>query len=303
MKTSLDHLPESKQRDVSIIVKVLRESFEAVTGQGTSQAKITGRILKIILFGSHAKGSWVDDPENGYVSDYDVLVIVNNEKLVEEYRIWGDAEERIGLKVSAPFSLIVHSLSDVNDRLKEGHYFFKDIRQDGILLYDGNQKPLALPGHLSVEEERAIAERHFEQWFESASRFFFNFKQNFEKGWEKEAAFELHQATERFLSCTLLVFTNYRPKTHNIKHLHALCTEQEPRLMPLFPQDSKFNRRCFGLLKRAYVEARYSEHYKITEDELTWLAEQVAELQELTETVCRERVARLAAASNEAVQD
>ena len=303
MKTSLDHLPESKQRDVSVIVQVLRESFEAVTGQGTSQAKVTGRILKIILFGSHAKGSWVDDPENGYVSDYDVLVIVNNEKLVEEYRIWGAAEERIGLKVSAPFSLIVHSLADVNERLKEGHYFFKDIRQDGILLYDGNSKPLALPGNLSAEEEHAIAERHFEQWFKSAVSFLTDFGHCMDRSDYKKAAFELHQATERFLSCTLLVFTNYRPKTHNIKHLHALCTEQESRLMPLFPQDSKFNRRCFGLLKSAYVEARYSEHYKITEEELAWLAEQVAQLQALTETVCRERVARLAAGSDEVVPD
>lgn len=294
MKTSLDYLPETKQHDVSVIAQVLRESFEAVTGQGTSQAKVTGRILKIILFGSHAKGSWVDDPENGYVSDYDVLVIVNNEKLVEEYRIWGAAEERIGLKVSAPFSLIVHSLADVNERLKEGHYFFKDIRQDGILLYDGNHKPLALPGNLSAEEEHAIAERHFEQWFHSAVEFVEFSGIARDKGYLKKAAFELHQATERFFSCILLVFTNYRPKTHNIKHLHALCIEQESRLMPLFPQDSKFNRRCFGLLKSAYVEARYSEHYRITEEELAWLAGQVGQLQELTETVCRERVARLA---------
>jgi hypothetical protein len=41
-------------------------------------------------------------------------------------------------------------------------------------------------------------------------------------------------------------------------------------------------------LKRAYVEARYSAHYKITEAELVWLGEQVAALLSLTETACCE---------------
>jgi len=290
MKTSLDHLPEQKQQDLQTIVRVLRDEFEAVTSRGTSKPKITGRILKIILFGSHAKDTWVDDPKNGYVSDYDVLVIVNNEKLVDEYRIWSAAEERIERKVTTPFSLIVHSLTDVNAQLKEGHYFFKDIRQDGVLLYDTNRKPLVTPGNLSPEEGKVIAGRHYDQWFNSAVSFLTDFGHGMDRKDYKKAAFELHQAVERFLSCTLLVCTNYRPKTHDIKHLFALCIQQEPRFIPLFPQDTKFNRRCFELLKRAYVDARYSEHYKITEEELTWLAERVEMLQTLTEEVCNRKV-------------
>jgi HEPN domain-containing protein len=114
-----------------------------------------------------------------------------------------------------------------------------------------------------------------------------------DRGDYKKAAFELHQANERFLSCTLLVYTNYRPKTHNLKRLLALCVQQEPRFNSLFPRDTKHHRRCFELLKRAYVEARYSEHYKITEEELRWLGEQVVALQSLTEAVCREKIAGL----------
>jgi predicted transcriptional regulator len=41
------------------------------------------------------------------------------------------------------------------------------------------------------------------------------------------------------------------------------------------------------------VEARYSEHYSITKEELVWLGDQVADLQRLTETVCRERIVGL----------
>jgi HEPN domain-containing protein len=222
-----------------------------------------------------------------------VLVIVNHQKLVEDYRFWHRVEEQVQEAVTAPFSPIVHSLTEVNDQLTKGHYFFKDIRQDGILLYDGNHKQLVVPGNLSSAEAKEIAKNHFEQWFNSAISFRLNYGHGMDRSDFKNAAFELHQATERFLSCALLVYTNYRPKTHNLKRLLALCVQQEPRFSSLFPRDTKHHRRCFELLKRAYVEARYSEHYKITEEELRWLGEQVVALQSLTEAVCREKIAGL----------
>lgn len=46
----------------------------------------------------------------------------------------------------------------------------------------------------------------------------------------------------------------------------------------------------FELLRQAYVNARYSPHYKISEKELTWLIERVSWLRELVEGVCRERL-------------
>ncbi|MBB3132478.1 putative nucleotidyltransferase [Rhizobium pisi] len=51
---------------------------------GTAEFKKRGRILKIILFGSYAKGGWVDEPftMKGYRSDFDLLIIVNNRKLL-----------------------------------------------------------------------------------------------------------------------------------------------------------------------------------------------------------------------------
>jgi predicted nucleotidyltransferase len=37
----------------------------------------------IVLFGSHARGDWVDDHETGYHSDYDVLVVVDTPEMGE----------------------------------------------------------------------------------------------------------------------------------------------------------------------------------------------------------------------------
>ena len=109
MKTSLDHLPEAKQQDVQTIVTLLRNKFDTYLASRTGK-KASHLILKIILFGSHAKGTWVDDPQNGYISDYDILIIVNNDSLVEEYGLWGTAADMIQRRINSPLSLIIHSL-------------------------------------------------------------------------------------------------------------------------------------------------------------------------------------------------
>ncbi len=292
MKTSIDHLPEAKQQELQTIVTLLRDEFDAYLQSKPSLPK-DNSIAKIILFGSHAKGSWVNDPENGYISDYDILVLLNGETLVEEYALWNRVEDEIQRRISAPLSLIIHSLEDVSNRLLQGHYFFKDIREQGIELYSGIKKALRQPGNLTAEEQKAIAEKHFKQWYESAAEFLDTYSYDRGKGRLKKSAFELHQATERFYGCTLLVLTNYLPKTHNIKQLRNFCCDQDQRFQATFPGTHQFNRRCFQRLKRAYVEARYSEHFEITEEELDWLAEEVEKLKQLTEACCKEKIAKI----------
>jgi uncharacterized protein len=43
-------------------------------------------------------------------------------------------------------------------------------------------------------------------------------------------------------------------------------------------------------LKRAYIEARYSSAYRITKDQLEYLAQRVRKLQELTKKICAARI-------------
>jgi hypothetical protein len=49
----------------------------------------------------------------------------------------------------------------------------------------------------------------------------------------------------------------------------------------------------FQKLKAAYIKARYSKHYRINEDELTWLGERVEALGRAVETICAERLEAL----------
>ncbi|CAH2408248.1 hypothetical protein MES5069_660032 [Mesorhizobium escarrei] len=59
MKTSIDHLPEHKQEELARAVEILHAEFEDALAESSADWKKSGRILKIILFGSYARGDWV----------------------------------------------------------------------------------------------------------------------------------------------------------------------------------------------------------------------------------------------------
>ena len=87
--------------------------------------------------------------------------------------------------------------------------------------------------------------------------------------------------------------TLYSGKAHNLAFLRKKAEAIDPRLAEAWPRETKFERRCFELLREAYVKARYSEHYKISAEELAWLTERVDVLRGLTVAVCQERLGQL----------
>jgi len=296
MKTDLDHLPERKRRELEQVVKILFEEFEdALAGRNAPHRK-AGRILKVILFGSYARGDWVEDPVGGYFSDFDLLVVVNHDELADVAEYWTAAEDHlvrdyvVTKRLKTQVGFIVHSLTDVNRQLKHGRYFFTDIVRDGIALYEAPDHPFAHPEPLSEETALAEARGYFDEWFPSGKAFLRSAEFMKEEGRPKEAAFLLHQSAERLYHCLLLVRTLYSPKSHKLNFLRDLCEELDPRLVAAWPRDTKFNQRCFELLRRAYVDARYSPHYKITPEELAWLIERVTTLQDLVRQACDERL-------------
>ncbi len=53
---------------------------------------------------------------------------------------------------------------------------------------------------------------------------------------------------------------------------------------------TKLHRQAFDRLRRAYVEARYSAEYTVSDEELAWLVERVTRLQEIVGTICQDRL-------------
>lgn len=300
MKSSLDHLPEGKRQELAQVVKILFEEFEdALAGRNAPHRK-AGRILKVVLYGSYATGKWVDDPKSGYRSDYDLLVVVNHEELTDVAEYWVKADDHLRRAyeithgLTAPAHFIVHDLADVNAQLKRGRPFFVDIARDGVALYEAPDHPFAPSEPLSPSEALDEAQGHYAQWFDSAEGFFeqAKFAAANERG--KIAAFELHQATERLYHCVLLVLTLYSPKSHKLNFLRGRAEALAPELIAAWPRETRSDQRAWELLRRAYVDARYSRHYKISPDELAWLTARIGVLQALVKQLCDARLAELA---------
>jgi predicted nucleotidyltransferase/HEPN domain-containing protein len=301
MRTDLDHLPTAKQRELERVVEILFEEFEEARGLSTQEWKKKGRILKIILYGSYARGGWVDEPHTakGYQSDFDLLIIVNDKRLTDRVVYWVKAEERLNRELAitktlkTPVNFIVHTLHEVNDGLAHGRYFFIDVAREGIALYQSDDSELAEPKPKTPEQALAMAKEYFEEWYPSGNVYLNTAKDLAGKQRTKESAFLMHQATERLYHCVLLVRTFYTPHVHNLAFLRTQAERIDRRLAYVWPMDTRKERAMFEKLKDAYVKARYSKHYRITAEELGWLAARVEELAAVVAAVCLERIEAL----------
>lgn len=284
---------------------LLLAGFEAARnggGGGTSTWRRGGMVLKIILFGSYARTDWVDEPENGYLSDFDLLIVVNDERLTNIADYWWNSEDQIlrDHAIGRTVNLIVHDLREVNDALKRGEYFWTDIVREGIALYEVPGHPFATPQPMTSQAAAEMAERHFEakaadlrRWIDTAE--YQTGRAVDDEGYRKLAAFSLHQAVETAYACFLLVHTFYFPRSHNIKFLRSLAEDVDTALVEAWPREQRLDRRRFELLKRAYVEARYSDQYDASAEDLEWLMARARLLHNRVSNLCQTRIAELKA--------
>lgn len=87
------------------------------------------RVLKIIAFGSRARGDFRED------SDHDVFVLVDRKDISIKKRIrdvFYDFEMISGI----PFSVIIQSREEFDFNTTLGSPFIKSIKEEGIIIYD-----------------------------------------------------------------------------------------------------------------------------------------------------------------------
>jgi len=282
MQSSLAHLPENKQQELQRAVEILRQEID---------------LDMLILFGSYARGDWVEDLDPDtlqyrYQSDFDLLIITETAQQAGKIESNHQLHQLLMKAIHrTPVSLIAEDIHFVNKRLNKSQYFYIDIKRQGILLYDSGKFALAEPVEITPQERKKSAREEFDYWFTSANEFYIDYQACLKRGNLPKAAFELHQATERLYSTVLLVFTRYKPSTHDLAKLAQRVASAEPQFLTVFPQGSEEERNRFKLLRKAYVDARYKPSYNITKDQLEWLAQRVQVLQALTEKLCRAKIA------------
>ncbi|HEU4412785.1 MAG TPA: HEPN domain-containing protein [Polyangiaceae bacterium] len=277
MKTSLDHLPEAKRAQLATLVDLFRERLP----RGV-----------LVLFGSHARGTWVDDEATGYRSDFDLLAVVDDEKQAAEAALFRELEGRLREAAApTPVTLIAHDIRFVNREVRMGQYFFADIVNEGVVLYAGQRLQFATPKSLTPKERLSVGEYHFGYWFDSASGFFRGCRDFIGRGLLNHAAFLLHQAAERYYHAASLVLSGYKERTHDLSALSKKAAEQHPLLVEALPKTGPDDERLFSLLRKAYIESRYSKSYRITLAELSALQARVLELARRVREVSLEKLA------------
>ena len=104
------------------------------------------------------------------------------------------------------------------------------------------------------------------------------------------AAFNLHQATESLFTTINLVFTDYRPKTHDLNVLLESTSKLSIRVKGAFPQETEEQKRLFKILKDAYIKSRYEKGYTYEKSDLMELEKLVKNFREVTEKICGEKI-------------
>ncbi len=284
MKKSLAHLPLNKKQGLKRLKSIILASVPETEF--------------IILFGSYARGNWVDDEYTEkhityqYKSDFDILVITKNKESANKESLWMQIENEYygAYHDRTPVDIIPHHIREVNSKLKEGHYFFSDIKKEGVLLYNSGRYKLERRRKIDPARRLEIAIDDFKQWFESANDFLWGYQQYLKSEKYKIAAFQLHQATERFYGAAILVCTGYCPKVHNIERLGRMISRYYPEFLKIFPKKTEEEKHFFKQLKKAYVDARYKKDYNITREELAYLAKRVEKLRDLVEKICNAKI-------------
>lgn len=291
MKNSITYLPKDKQEDLNFLINEVLKRL--------SQTEY------IILYGSYARDNYVKRGirvENGgiptvKISDYDILVItsgINSKKAetvldnVEDVFFAGKDFDR-----DTPVQFINDDIKTFNKYIEEGRYFYTQIKEEGIILYNSGKFKLARRRKLNFEEVKEQAQEYFDEKFKTANVFLEMAKFSYTKDsseFYKNASFQLHQACENYYYAIRLSFTLRNNKQHNLSKLSGSVKKYSDELKTVFPQDTPEEKRLFTLLKAAYVDARYNPHFVVTKEDIDALIPKVELLRDITKKICEVRI-------------
>lgn len=282
MKLKANHLPEEKVADLDKITETIKEFIDT---------------YMIILFGSYARGDYVEDiyEEDGrtyeYKSDYDILVIHKGKNVKEKVVHKLEKDLSRTFKFGTPVNIIYHDIEFINNKLQSNEYFFTDIKKEGCVLFNSGEVKLAKVKDIWGNERQNLAQEDFDYWFEKGCGFLRGYSFHEGENDNSLAAFNLHQAAESFFSAILLVFSHYKPKIHDLKKLSEISAALDKALFNALPNVTQIEQEHFDILRKAYIDSRYKKDFSVTKEQLLFMGEMVKALQEVTERECLKKIA------------
>ena len=285
LSKELPHLPTHKQYEIA---KALHIILEVANPE------------KVILFGSYAKGKWVDDitVEDGvtffYQSDFDFLVVTRDNS-IKEYELKSKIENRVANSVMGIVSPLVHSIDYINEGLSIGQYFFKEIIEEGIILFDSGNSEFVKPGKLPPQQLKDRAQEYFDIWFQMGKDFLIDGNNCRDRGSFRKAMFEYHQSVEHFYASILLVLKGFKPKSHNLENLRIYSKHLSAELYFLldFSGDNIIESRQMDILKKGYIDARYNKKYQVSLEDCFFVEKKIRKMHEIVEIACLSEMQRL----------
>lgn len=271
-------LKENKQQEITNILKIILELWKSYI-----------KPEMVILFGDYIRDN---NTINNIVREWDqivdyktviqILVITKKPTQEKNMRLSREITSKIkcNRNITSLVNIIIEDIFSFNQAVKESRYFYLDILNEWILLYDSEKYKIKDTKKLNELERKQIQKEDFEAWFSIASEFHIDYINAFERKSYKMAIFYLHQSTELFITCYLLVKTWYKPKTHDIDILYSKLKEQTTSFNYWFDLERKNDINCFEILRGAYINSRYKKAYSIKLKDLLFLANKVIELRD-----------------------
>ena len=289
MKRSIKHLPKRTQEELNTLLELVKQHISWCS--------------MVVLYGSYARGGyvlWDEKIEFGvhtsYQSDYDIMLVVSKSSIKS-------VEDKLRTKVTPKYhkafahrrhaspQFIVEYVDMLNKELGRSQYFFTDIVKEGIMMYNTKEFKLAKPRELSFKEIKKIAVGEFDAHYPFGNDYLNHGYYDYNTERYVTGSFELHQSCERYYNAISLVFTNYRSKNHKLNELAARVKEYSRELAIVFPLNTDFEKRCYNLLCRAYIEARYNKDFVVAKEELAYMLERTEILKDITLRICTEKIA------------
>ena len=105
-----------------------------------------------------------------------------------------------------------------------------------------------------------MAKDYHEYSFDKGRGFLIGSKRFVTKKSKFHSSFLVTQATESLYSVILFVFSNYKPKLHNLRKLGSIAENYDNELRTVSSQLTEEQKKCFEFLEKAYVDAKYNKN-------------------------------------------